>query len=83
MKPVSAGLALAGDFAFGRDYARTLAHWHERFTARLDAVKAQGFDERFVRKWRFYLAYCEAGFDSGDLDVHHYLLAHADGGGAR
>ena len=46
-------------------------------------MKAQGFDERFVRKWRFYLAYCEAGFDSGDLDVHHYLLAHADGGGAR
>ncbi|WP_068809524.1 SAM-dependent methyltransferase [Thauera phenolivorans] len=78
-----AGLALAGDFAFGRDYARTLAHWHERFTARLDAVKAQGFDERFVRKWRFYLSYCEAGFDSGDIDVHHYLLTHAGGGGER
>ena len=61
----------------GADYARTLAHWHSRFEAQWPAIKAQGFDERFRRMWRFYLAYCEAGFETGDIDVHHYVFAHA------
>ncbi len=67
-----AGLHACGDFAFGRDYARTLAQWHERFDACESQVRAQGFPERFLRMWRFYLAYCEAGFTTGDIDVHHY-----------
>jgi len=45
-----------------RDYARTLAHWRERFLANLDSVREQGFDERFIRMWEFYLCYCEGGF---------------------
>jgi cyclopropane-fatty-acyl-phospholipid synthase len=45
-----------------RDYARTLAHWRERFLANLDSVRAMGFDERFIRMWEFYLCYCEGGF---------------------
>ena len=73
-----AGFEVVGDFAFGKDYARTLAHWHERFEAQWPAVKAQGFDERFRRMWRFYLSYCEAGFVSGDIDVHHYVFAHLE-----
>jgi len=72
-----AGLAVVGDFAFGRDYARTLAHWHCSFETQWPVIKAQGFDERFRRMWRFYLAYCEAGFETGDIDVHHYVFAHA------
>lgn len=68
----AAGLTACGDFAFGRDYARTLARWHDAFNARDAEVKAQGFPERFMRMWRFYLSYCEAGFTSGDIDVHHY-----------
>ena len=76
------GLAIVDDFAFGPDYARSLAHWHRNFEAQLGAVRAQGFDERFIRMWRFYLAYCEAGFNTGDVDVHHYVFAHADGGRA-
>ena len=44
------------------DYARTLRLWRERFTARLDEVRALGFDERFIRMWEFYLCYCEGGF---------------------
>jgi cyclopropane-fatty-acyl-phospholipid synthase len=44
------------------DYARTLAHWHERFHARLQEVREQGFDETFIRMWEFYLCYCEGGF---------------------
>lgn len=67
-----AGLKACGDFAFGPDYARTLARWHESFNACEAEVKAQGFPERFMRMWRFYLAYCEAGFNAGDIDVHHY-----------
>jgi len=76
----AAGLAIDQDFAFGADYARTLAHWRQRFEAQYQAVRTLGFDARFIRMWRFYLAYCEAGFRSGDVDVHHYLLSHADGG---
>lgn len=45
-----------------RDYARTLAHWRERFLANLDSVRNLGFDERFIRMWEFYLCYCEGGF---------------------
>ena len=71
-----AGLEVVGDFAFGRDYARTLAHWHRSFEAQWPAVKEQGFDERFRRMWRFYLSYCEAGFETGDIDVHHFVFAH-------
>jgi cyclopropane-fatty-acyl-phospholipid synthase len=71
-----AGLAMTGDSAFGHDYARTLVRWRETFEARLDAVRELGFDERFVRMWRFYLSYCEAGFMSGDVDVHQYVFAH-------
>jgi cyclopropane-fatty-acyl-phospholipid synthase len=44
------------------DYARTLAAWRERFLAQRETVRAQGFDETFLRMWEFYLAYCEGGF---------------------
>jgi cyclopropane-fatty-acyl-phospholipid synthase len=69
-----AGLEVAKDFRFGPDYARTLAIWHERFLTRTDAVRALGFDERFMRLWRFYLAYCEAGFNSRSTDVAQFTL---------
>ncbi|MDE1979508.1 MAG: class I SAM-dependent methyltransferase, partial [Betaproteobacteria bacterium] len=55
----------------------TLALWRERFTAQLEAVKAQGFDDRFLRLWTFYLAYCEAGFSQGSTDVWQFTLRHA------
>ncbi|NMG75961.1 SAM-dependent methyltransferase [Aromatoleum diolicum] len=72
----AAGLQQTGDFAFGADYGRTLAHWQRNFTERLADVRAQGFSDRFIRMWRFYLAYCEAGFLAGDVDVHHFEFAH-------
>ena len=49
----------------GPHYAPTLRAWRERFMANLDAVRALGFDERFVRMWEYYLALCEAGFAAG------------------
>jgi cyclopropane-fatty-acyl-phospholipid synthase len=56
----------------GPSYARTLAAWRERFHAALPRVRALGYDERFVRMWDFYLAYCEAGFrerSTGDVQM--------------
>jgi cyclopropane-fatty-acyl-phospholipid synthase len=56
----------------GLDYARTLAAWQRRFLGRREAVRALGFDERFLRMWEFYLASCEAAFASrylGDLQL--------------
>lgn len=70
-----AGLASEVSLSFGEDYAATLRHWRSTFEARLDAVRAQGFDERFVRTWRLYLAYCEAGFYEGRTDVKHFLIS--------
>jgi len=72
-----AGLAVVNEHAFGTDYARTLATWRERFHARLDAVRALGFDDRFVRIWDFYLAYCEAAFARRSTDVVQFTLARA------
>jgi len=53
-------------------YARTLRAWRTRFLENLDAVRAQGFDERFIRMWEYYLAVSEAGFATGlaqDLQI--------------
>jgi len=71
-----AGLRVDGDLAFGLDYARTLAEWDRRFIAVHDQVVAMGYDERFCRMWRFYLAYCDAGFTAGSIDVHQFELVH-------
>jgi cyclopropane-fatty-acyl-phospholipid synthase len=60
--------------ASGGDYARTLALWQRNFEAAWPQIATQGFDERFRRLWRFYLAYCEAGFRAGATDVYHFLL---------
>ncbi len=68
------GLAVVDELAFGTDYARTLADWHQSFNRQLPAVRAQGFDDRFIRTWSFYLAYCEAGFRAGSIDLYQFTL---------
>ncbi|MEV0094948.1 cyclopropane-fatty-acyl-phospholipid synthase family protein [Streptomyces sp. NPDC050738] len=60
--------------SFGTHYAETLRLWRERFAEQADAVAALGFDEVFRRMWTLYLAYSEAGFRSGYLDVQQLLL---------
>ncbi|GAB4208119.1 MAG: cyclopropane-fatty-acyl-phospholipid synthase family protein [Tibeticola sp.] len=70
----AAGLRVVDEFAFGTDYAETLRRWRERFLAERAQVQALGFDERFIRTWEFYLAYCEAAFDEGNCDVVQYTL---------
>ncbi len=73
-RAASAYFRVRGRFAFGGGYARTLAQWHRNFDAAWPEIAAQGFDERFGRLWRFYLAYCEAGFRAGATDVCQFLL---------
>lgn len=53
----------------GASYARTLHVWWENFNAQLAAVRALSFDERFIRKWNYYLQYCEAAFASRNISV--------------
>jgi len=74
----AAGLRIGDDFAFGADYARTLALWHRRFVERTDELRDLGYDEVFQRTWRFYLAYCEAGFRAGSTDVRQFELVRGD-----
>lgn len=70
------GLVVRDEFAFGLDYARTLAQWRESFEAAWPRIAALGFDETFRRLWRLYLSYCEAGFRAGNIDVVQFELAH-------
>ena len=53
----------------GASYARTLHTWWQTFNDRLDAVRGQGFDGRFIRKWNYYLQYCEAAFAQRNISV--------------
>jgi cyclopropane-fatty-acyl-phospholipid synthase len=74
-KTRASDLALIQMEDFGHSYALTLKAWRERFMTQLPKVRAQGFDERFIRQWEFYLAYCEGGFREGATGVAQLLLA--------
>lgn len=63
--------------SLGRHYARTLREWRDNFDASWETIKTQGFDETFRRMWEFYLAYCEAGFRTGYLDVFQLRMARS------
>jgi len=65
--------------AFGADYAETLRRWRQRFEDNLSQVRELGFDTAFIRLWRFYLAYCETGFDAERIDVVQFQLARETG----
>jgi cyclopropane-fatty-acyl-phospholipid synthase len=67
-------LRIADQYRFGRHYAETLHRWRVTFEARAGEVDALGFDETFRRMWSLYLAYSEAGFRTGYLDVAQFTL---------
>jgi cyclopropane-fatty-acyl-phospholipid synthase len=69
------GVPLTHEHAFGLDYAATLASWRDRFRAAWPQLIPMGFDERFRRMWEYYLAYCEAGFRTGNIDVRQMVFA--------
>ena len=72
---MNSSLRMLGLHDFGLHYARTLRLWNERFHERLDDVRAQGFNERFIRMWRYYLCYCEAAFLERAIGVVQVLWA--------
>ena len=73
----NAGLEISNIYSFGQDYAKTLSLWLDEFDAQIDHVKAMGFDDNFIRLWRFYLASCTAGFTAERTDVIQVELKHA------
>jgi len=71
----AAGLVAHEREFYGRDYADTLRRWDASVCANRHGIAALGFDERFLRLWRYYLAYCEAGFRTGRIDLMQVALA--------
>ncbi len=67
-------LRVTAGYPMGPHYARTLHEWRGQFTDAADAVSELGFGPVFQRMWDLYLAYSEAGFRAGYLDVHQLLL---------
>lgn len=59
----------------GLDYATTLKLWHQQFNASLQKVRTLGFDDRFIRKWNYYLCYCEAAFAMRNINVMHLVYS--------
>jgi cyclopropane-fatty-acyl-phospholipid synthase len=53
----------------GMDYAATLKLWHDAFNANLSTVRSLGFNDTFIRKWNYYLCYCEAAFAMRNINT--------------
>lgn len=70
------GLRVEDAFNFGSCYAKTLRLWLERFDQNDKKIKNIGFSDVFIRKWRFYLSYCVAGFSTKQTDVFQFTLGH-------
>jgi cyclopropane-fatty-acyl-phospholipid synthase len=69
------GMAIQHEYIFGQHYADTLDSWRQKFRAAWPELTSLGFDERFRRLWEYYLAYCEAGFREGNIDVRQIVYA--------
>jgi cyclopropane-fatty-acyl-phospholipid synthase len=74
-----AGLEITESYAFGSHYAQTLRVWRERAAAAAEQIETLGFDTTFRRMWNLYLAYSEAGFASGYLNVNQFVLTKPTG----
>ena len=72
-----ANLRVVDEFAFGQDYSATTREWLTRFDACKEQVLSLGYDEKFIRIWRFYLAVCYAAFKVQRINVMHMELRHA------
>lgn len=70
-----AGLKLLDSYYFGNSYAETLRRWHSSFEQKWNEITKLGFDERFQQMWRYYLSYCEAGFETGHINVGQFIIS--------
>jgi cyclopropane-fatty-acyl-phospholipid synthase len=73
----ASGLRLTDRFYFGGDYARTLELWLKNFDACRPEIQALGYNDSFIRMWRFYLAACIASFRTGRTNVMQVEMQHA------
>jgi cyclopropane-fatty-acyl-phospholipid synthase len=71
-----AGLTCREMYNFGQDYVCTLRHWLSRFEATKDRTTLLGYDETFLRLWRFYLSVCIASFAARRTDVMQVAMTH-------
>ena len=69
-----ADLEVLESTGLGQHYAQTLLAWDANFRRALPEIQRLGFDQRFINMWRYYLAYCYAGFSTGAIDVRRLLL---------
>ena len=76
MAASKADLQVVDVFSFGKDYARTMGCWLAAFEDNITKIKAMGFDEKFIRIWRFYLSVCQASFTVGRTNVVQAELVH-------
>ena len=74
---IRSNLKIIDSFYFGESYARTLKNWREEFQKNWLSIKNIGFDEQFYRMWNYYLCYCEAGFEMGNINVGQYTIRTA------
>jgi cyclopropane-fatty-acyl-phospholipid synthase len=73
-----AGLVVKDTHAFGVDYARTCAMWQERLDAQADRIRKLGYNDAFLRNWRYYLGVCAGSFAVHHTNVVQVELAHAE-----
>jgi cyclopropane-fatty-acyl-phospholipid synthase len=71
----AAGMRILRLHDFAPHYAETLRRWREQFYANVSNIREQGFDERFIRMWEYYLCYCEAAFDERRVNLVQMLFA--------
>lgn len=71
---MKAGFKVVHAESFGKSYAKTLNFWERNFQKNLTQIKQLGFDESFIRLWRFYLKYCEGAFESAKINVYQFHL---------
>ena len=68
------GLTIKSYESYADHYSNTLALWRHEFNKKWALIKNQGFDTTFKRMWEFYLAYCEAGFKSKNIDLIQFSI---------
>jgi cyclopropane-fatty-acyl-phospholipid synthase len=73
----AAGLKISDSFYFGKSYAESLRRWDRAFRETWHRIEGLGFDQRFFRMWRYYLSYCEVGFELGRIDVGQFVIERA------
>ena len=61
---------------FPEHYAKTLNKWRNNFNSSLDEIKYNGFDDRFIRLWNYYLTYCESGFNTKRIGLNQIKIMH-------